>query len=150
MTADALPSPAYLCAAFCSLTKLKIGAPRLRFLRHSGIYRSDAAELQPNPGAEADRLPLVGPEAQVEERAGRNTPSLIVPMSSDRLSLDRVGRHQSPSPFHRHEQITTLFPSGHSKPEPSTLLGTGTFYFALTRFQHFSTSKAILAPCAAK
>jgi hypothetical protein len=130
MTADALPWAAYLSAAFCSLTKLKIGAPRLRFLRHSGIYRSDVAELQPNPGAEADRLPLVGPEAQVEERAGRNTLSLIVAMSSDRLSLDRVGRHQSPSPFHRHEQITTLFPRGHSIPEGSTLPGTGTFYFA--------------------
>lgn len=108
------------------------GAPSLRFPRHGGIYQSDAAHLQPNPGAEAGRLPPVGPEAQVEERAGRNTLSLIVPMSSGRLFLDRVGRHQSPSPLHRHAQTTTHFPRGPSNPERSTLLGTGTFYFALT------------------
>ena len=108
------------------------GAPSLRFPRHGGIYQSDVAHLQPNPGAEAGRLPPVGPEAQVEERAGRSTLSLIVPMSSGRLFLDRVGRHQSPSPRHRHAQTTTHFPGGLSKPERSTLLGSGTFYFALT------------------
>ena len=108
------------------------GAPSMRFPRHGGIYQSDAAHRQPNPGAEAGRLPLVGPEAQVKERAGRNTFSLIVPMSSGRLFLDRVGRHQSPSPLRRHAQTTTHFPSGPSKPERSTLLGSGTFYFALT------------------
>ena len=57
----------------------------------------------------------------------------IVQMSSGRLFLDRVGRHQSPSPLHRHDQISTHFPSAYLKPELSTLLGTGTFYFALTR-----------------
>ena len=108
------------------------GVPSLRFPRHGGIYQSDVAQLQPNPGVEAGRLPPVGPKAQVEERARRNTLSLIVPMSSGRLFLDRVGRHQSPSPLRRHAQTTTHFPSGHSKPERSTLLGTGTFYFALT------------------
>ena len=80
------------------------GAPSLRFRRHGGIYQSDVAQRQPNPGAEADCLPLVGPESQVEERAGRNALSLIVQMSSGRLFLDRVGRHQSPSPLHRHGQ----------------------------------------------
>src|SRR5215475_8314095 len=54
-------------------------------------------------------------------------------MSSGRLFLDRVGRHQSPSPLRRHAQTTTHFPRGALKPELSTLLGTGTFYFALTR-----------------
>lgn len=108
------------------------GTPSLRFPRHGGIYQSAVAQRQPNPGAEADRLPPVGPEAQVKERAGRNTLSLIVPMSSDRLFLDRVGRHQSPSPLHRHAQTTTHFPSGHPKPERSTLLGGGTSYLALT------------------
>jgi len=53
-------------------------------------------------------------------------------MSSGRLFLDRVGRHQSPSPLRRHAQTTTHFPRGHSKPERSTLPGSGTFYFALT------------------
>ena len=69
-------------------------APGMRFSRHDGIYQSDVAEPQPYPGVEADRLPLVGPDARVEERAGRNTLWLIVSMSSGRLSLDRVGRHQ--------------------------------------------------------
>ena len=59
------------------------------------------------PGVEADCLPLVGPEAQVKERAGRNALILIVPMNSGRLSLDRVGRHHRPSPFHRHGQLNT-------------------------------------------
>jgi hypothetical protein len=108
------------------------GAPSLRFPRRGGIYQSDVAQRQPNPGAEADCLPLVGPGSQVEERAGRNTLSLIVQMSSGRLFLDRVGRHQSPSPLRRHAQTTTHFPCGHSNPERSTLPGSGTFYFALT------------------
>jgi hypothetical protein len=53
-------------------------------------------------------------------------------MSSGRLFLDRVGRHQSPSPLRRHAQPTTQLPPGRSKPELSILLGSGTFYFALT------------------
>ncbi len=80
-----------------------------------------------NPGAEADRLPLVGPESQVEERAGRNTLSLIVLMSSDRLFLDRVGRHQSPSPLHRHEQLNTHSLMTRVKGDISTLHRLGTF-----------------------
>src|SRR6187549_3399417 len=60
-------------------------------------------------------------------------------MSSGRLFLDRVGRHQSPSPLRRHAQTTMHFPRATSKPELSTLLGSGTFYFALT-----SRRKAIL------
>jgi len=53
-------------------------------------------------------------------------------MSSGRLFLDRVGRHQSPSPLRRHAQTTTHARPAHSKPELSTLPGSGTFYFALT------------------
>ena len=99
--------------------QLEPGA-RTAFSRHGGIYRPMWLE-QPNPGAEADCLPLVGPEAQVEERAGRNTLLLIVRMSSGRLSLDRVGRHQSPSPFHRHGQINTHSPMRGCKGDISTL-----------------------------
>jgi hypothetical protein len=102
-------------------------APGMRFSRHHGIYQSDVAEEQPNPGAEANRLPLVGPGSQVQERAGRNTLSLIVPMSSDRLFLDRVGRHQSPSPLHRHEQINTHSQVPMQKGDISTLQSWGTF-----------------------
>jgi len=58
-------------------------------------------------GFQYEQFAEVGPESQVEERAGRYTLLLIVPMSSGRLSLDRVGRHQSPSPFHRHGQSNT-------------------------------------------
>jgi hypothetical protein len=55
-------------------------------------------------------------------------------MSSGRLFLDRVGRHQSPSPLRRHAQATTHLRPACSKPERSTLLETGSFYFALTAF----------------
>ena len=53
-------------------------------------------------------------------------------MSSDRLFLDRVGRHQSPSPLHRHEQNNMHSSSGLAKGDISTLLARGHFYFALT------------------
>ena len=108
-------------------------ASGMRFSRHGGIYQSDVAELQPNPGAEAFRLPPVGPESQVQERAGRNTLSLIVPMSSGRLSLDRVGRHQSPSLFRRHEQSNTHCPNSRAKRDISTLHRMGTFLLCVDK-----------------
>ena len=53
-------------------------------------------------------------------------------MSSDRLFLDQVGRHQSLSPLHRHAH-TTMHPlPAPSKPDISTLQRIGHFYFALT------------------
>jgi hypothetical protein len=107
-------------------------APGKRLVRHDGIYRPMGLLRQPNPGAEANCLPPVGPESQVEERAGRNTLWLIVPMSSGRLSLDRVGRHQSPSPFHRQDQSNTHSEPWGSKGDISTLHRWGHFYFALT------------------
>ena len=72
--------------------------------------------------------PVPGKRTRREDHALSHRPQ----MSSDRLFLDRVGRHQSPSPLRRHAQPTTHFPRGTSKPELSTLLGSGTFYFALT------------------
>jgi len=53
-------------------------------------------------------------------------------MRSGRLFLDRVGRHQSPSPLHRHEQINTHSPHARAKGDISTLPARGHFYFALT------------------
>ena len=56
----------------------------------------------------------------------------IVSMSSGRLFLDRVGRHQSPSPLHRRSQRNTASenaPPGH---DISTLRKRRHFYFALT------------------
>ena len=61
-------------------------------------------------------------------------------MSSDRLFLDRVGRHQSPSPLHRHEQNNMHSASGLAKGDISTLLARGHFYFALTRQESDLTS----------
>src|SRR4029453_14901102 len=48
--------------------------------------------------------PAGRPRAQVKERVGRTTLFSSSAMSSGRLFLDRVGRHQSPSPLHRHCQ----------------------------------------------
>ena len=81
---------------------------RMRFRRHDGIYRSDVVQHQtpkkPNPGNGTNCLPPVGPATQVKERVGRTTLFSSSAMSSGRLFLDRVGRHQSPSPLHRRDQ----------------------------------------------
>ena len=75
------------------------------FSRHDGIYRSDVVQNQkPNPGTGTVPPPVGRPRAQVKERAGRITPFSSSAMSSGRLFLDRVGRHQSPSPLHRRDQ----------------------------------------------
>jgi hypothetical protein len=63
------------------------------FLRHRGIYQSDVGSLL-NPSLNGSHhLPPAarhsGPRTRREDHA-----LLIVPMSSDRLFLDRVGRHQ--------------------------------------------------------
>ena len=81
----------------------KVRALRMRFLRHDGIYRSDVSSLLINP---VQMPPPVGrPRYQAIGRAGRNYTSCpSSAMSSDRLILDRVGRHQSPSPLHRRHQ----------------------------------------------
>ena len=75
----------------------------MRFLRHDGIYRSDVSSLLVNP---VQLPPPVGrPRYRAIGRAGRNYTSCpSSAMSSGRLFLDRGGRHQSPSPLHRHCQ----------------------------------------------
>jgi len=78
-----------------------------RFRRHDGIYRSDVLQgnsQKPNPGDGTGPPPARQPRPQVKERAGRITPFSSSAMSSGRLFLDRVGRHQSPSLLHRHGQ----------------------------------------------
>jgi len=76
-------------------------AIRMRFLRHDGIYRSDVSFLLFTPGAcpafRSGRCQGIG-------HAGKNMTCPSSAMSSGRLFLDRVGRHQSPSPLHRHGQ----------------------------------------------
>src|ERR1700683_3211573 len=85
------------------------------------------------PNLDRDRrLPPVGPGPKLAERDGRDRALPIVSMSSGRLFLDRVGRHQSPSPLYRHEQNTMHFAEPRAKGDISTLPGRGHFYFALT------------------
>ena len=70
----------------------------MRFFRHDGIYRSDVSLLLVNP---VQLPPPVGrPRYRAIVRDGRSTPCPSSAMSSDRIILDRVGRHQSPSPLH--------------------------------------------------
>ncbi len=78
----------------------------------------------------ASRWSAPGPDKRTrrEDHALSHRPQ----MSSDRLFLDQGGRHQSPSPLRRHAQTTTHLRRACSKPERSTLLRSGTFYFALT------------------
>jgi hypothetical protein len=79
---------------------------RMRFLRHDGIYRSDVVQnkTKTKPWGGTVPPPAGRPRAQVKERAGRIALFSSSAMSSGRLFLDRVGRHQSPSPLHRHGQ----------------------------------------------
>ena len=82
-------------------------AIRMPFRRHGGIYRSDVVQdksQKPNPGGGTGPPPASQPRTQVKERAGRTTLFSSSAMSSGRLFLDRVGRHQSPSLLHRHGQ----------------------------------------------
>ncbi len=58
-----------------------------------------------DPTASRWSAPHPGKRTRREDHAPSHRPQ----MSSDRLFLDRVGRHQSPSPLHRHEQINMQF-----------------------------------------
>ena len=108
------------------------------FLRHGGIYpvrwgsktkiKNKTKSWVGDHTASRWSAPSPGKRTRREDHALSHRPQ----MSSDRLFLDRVGRHQSPSPLRRHAQPTTHFPRGNSEPELSILLGSGTFYFALT------------------
>ena len=83
-----------------------IRGPRYAFFkawRNLSVRCGLKTKPNPGPGPTASRRSA---PAQVKERAGRTTPFSSSAMSSDRLFLDRVGRHQSPSPLHRHAQIT--------------------------------------------
>ena len=65
-------------------------------------------------------------------RRENHAPSHRPQMSSGRLFLDRVAREQSPSPLHRHPQITMHSRQAQAKGDISTLPGRRHFYFALT------------------
>jgi len=106
------------------------------FLRHAGIYlvrcgfkiKTKNQTLGWGRAAPRWSAPSPGKRTRREEHALSHRPQ----MSSGRLFLDRVGRHQSPSPLHRHEQNNMHSSSGLAKGDISTLLARGHFYFALT------------------
>jgi hypothetical protein len=75
-----------------------------------------------------------------------HAPSHRPQMSSGRLFLDRVARQQSPSPLHRHPQISMHSRDALAKGDTSTWLGRGHFYFALTVKNIFCGSKVIMSP----
>jgi hypothetical protein len=83
--------------------------------------------------------PVGRPRAQVKERVGRTTPFSSSAMSSGRLFLDRVGRHQSPSLLHRQPQNNMHSAEPPAKGDISTLPERGHFYFALTNARNFLT-----------
>jgi hypothetical protein len=104
--------------------------PGMRFRRHTESIGPMYSLNHPHLRRKC-RLPLVGTRASVKGRDGRSAPCSSSAMSSDRLSLDRVARQQSPSPLHRHPQTTM-----HSSPDPgqgdiSTLHKKGTFLFCV-------------------
>jgi hypothetical protein len=84
----------------------------------------------PGRGRTASRwsAPCPGKRTRREDHAPSHRPQ----MSSDRLFLDRVGRHQSPSPLYRHPQFNMHFSMASAKGDISTLPAGGHFYFALT------------------
>lgn len=79
---------------------------RMRFLRQGGIYQSDVGSLNPNHPNRTS--PPADVRVRARERAGRITLSPIVLMSSGRLFLEQVGRHQSLSPLHRRVQNNSI------------------------------------------
>jgi hypothetical protein len=107
------------------------------FLRHVGIYlvrcgfQSKTKNQTLGWGRAASRWSAPSPGSRTcrEDHAPSHRPQ----MSSDRLFLDRVGRHQSPSPLHRHTQFNMHFLQAPAKGDISTLPAGGHFYFALTR-----------------
>src|SRR5271168_1711573 len=87
-------------------------APEGAFSRHGGICRSDVSITSSKPGP-AYRFPAGSGPGHKARR--KETRLLIVATSSDRLFLDRVGRHQSPSPLHRHSQFNMHFSQAPAK-----------------------------------
>ena len=120
------------CFPACSFAgRTILRALRVRFFRHRGIYRSDGG-VSPLLGLEscgASRWSALG---STVGRGFAPAPSSSSTMSSGRLFLDRVARQQSPSPLHRHAQITTRSSRPRTKGDILTLQKKGHFYFALT------------------
>jgi hypothetical protein len=91
-------------------------------------FQSQNQTLAREHTASRRSAPSQGQRTRREDHAPSHRPQ----MSSGRLFLDRVGRHQSPSLLHRHEQINTHSSEVRAKDDISILPETRHFYFALT------------------
>ena len=142
LTGKLTARPAGRPGSFLALASLRRSLPRLlpchrskpedlsmRFLRHAEST-CPMWGVNPNLGW-SDGLPPIdsnpSPRTRREERA-----LPIVQMSSGRLFLDRVGRHQSPSPLHRQAQTNMHFSPALKKGTFLLCCQGGHFYFALT------------------
>jgi len=102
---------------------------RRRFLRHAESIRP-MWSVNPSLGW-SNGLPPI--DSNPSPRTPREENVLpIVRMSSDRLFLDRVGRHQSPSPLHRQAQTTMHFSEAFKKGTFLLCWKGGHSYFAAT------------------
>ena len=114
---------------FPQLHRTRRGPRRAFFKAWRNLSVRCGSKTKPEPGSTASRRSA---PTQVEERVGRTTLFSSSAMSSGRLFLDRVGRHQSPSPLNRHTHINMHFSELEAKGDISTLPAWGHFYFALT------------------
>ncbi len=104
-------------------------APGQAFFRHAESKAPMCPSISENL-ARIYRIPVgSGPDYEARRKETRLP---IVAMSSGRLFLDRVGRHQSLSPLYRHTQTNMHFLKRQDKGNISTLPAGGHFYFVLT------------------
>jgi hypothetical protein len=134
--------------SFCAAGNHPV-APGRRFQGMAESIWSDVASVSSSnqtPGrdraASRQSAPSPGSRTCREDHALSHRPQ----MSSDRLFLDRVGRHQSPSPLHRHEQINTHSRKAPAQNDISTLPRGRHFYFALTPQNWCCGGKVIMSP----
>jgi len=126
-----------ICDDFCDTTRFPL-IQRTRRSSRRAFFKA-SRNLSVRCGCKTKTNPEPRPTAsrrsaptQVEERVGRTALFPSSAMSSGRLFLDRVGRHQSSSPLRRHTQISTHSSTRQGKGDTSTLPARGHFYFALT------------------
>jgi len=123
-------------------------APRYAFLRHGESInpmwiKTWWGHRLPDPEASADSDVVRGQHRRLQLTPGHRARPGYQDVSGGarpvhrldefhRLFLDRVGRHQRPSPLHRRSQNNTHLVEPQAKDDISTLPGGRHFYFALT------------------
>ncbi len=141
-----IPSPPFL------LPRATVASAQDAFFKAwrnlSGPIWSEHQNQTPGRSRAASRWSAPSPGSRTcrEDHAPSHRPQ----MSSGRLFLDRVGRHQSPSPLHRHEQINMHSLGVQAKGDISTLPGRATFLLCLDiRFHRIDTAIPISDICLA-